>query len=318
MEIRKNLVDSNKYGTKCPYTMNPEYITVHNTYNDAPAENEIAYMIRNDNQVSFHIAVDDKEAIQGLPLERNAWACGDGNGAGNRKSISVEICYSLSGGERYYKAEDNAAIVVAQLMKQYNIPISKVRTHRSWNGKYCPHRMLAEGRWDSFIERVQQAYNGGGHSDEPTIVPPSNNETGVAYIEGNRINLRNGAGSGYGVIRQLNKGEAYQVWGQKDGWLNLGGEQWVYNDPSYIRFEKEGNTNSSSVAGKRVESKVNGLNFRNRPSWSSADVVGTVDAGYGFTIDEKIMVDGSPQYRVHNSKGQVFYITTSETYVRVK
>ncbi|TKJ04296.1 N-acetylmuramoyl-L-alanine amidase, partial [Bacillus cereus] len=62
MEIRKKLVDASKYGTKCPYTMNPEFITVHNTYNDAKAENEVAYMICNDNQVSFHIAVDDKEA----------------------------------------------------------------------------------------------------------------------------------------------------------------------------------------------------------------------------------------------------------------
>ncbi|MED2033528.1 N-acetylmuramoyl-L-alanine amidase [Bacillus thuringiensis] len=169
MEIRKKLVDPSKYGTKCPYTMNPEFITVHNTYNDATAENEVAYMIRNDNQVSFHIAVDDKEAVQGIPLERNAWHTGDGNGNGNRKSIGVEICYSLSGGDRYYKAEDNASIVVAQLMKQYNIPISKVRTHQSWSGKYCPHRMLDEGRWNSFIERVQNAYNGGGNNMKWTM-----------------------------------------------------------------------------------------------------------------------------------------------------
>ncbi|PFX76398.1 N-acetylmuramoyl-L-alanine amidase [Bacillus cereus] len=169
MEIRKKLVDPSKYGTKCPYTMNPEFITVHNTYNDATAENEVSYMIRNDNQVSFHIAVDDKEAVQGIPLERNAWHCGDGGGNGNRKSIGVEICYSLSGGDRYYKAEDNAAIVVAQLMKQYNIPISKVRTHQSWSGKYCPHRMLDEGRWNSFIERVQNAYNGGGNNMKWTM-----------------------------------------------------------------------------------------------------------------------------------------------------
>ena len=149
--------------------MNPEFITVHNTYNDATAENEVSYMIRNDNQVSFHIAVDDKEAVQGIPLERNAWHTGDGNGNGNRKSIGVEICYSLSGGDRYYKAENNAAIVVAQLMKQYNIPISKVRTHQSWSGKYCPHRMLDEGRWNSFIERVQNAYNGGGNNMKWTM-----------------------------------------------------------------------------------------------------------------------------------------------------
>ncbi|WJE24551.1 N-acetylmuramoyl-L-alanine amidase [Bacillus cereus] len=236
MEIRKNLVNSSKYGTKCPYTMNPEFITVHNTYNDATAENEVAYMIRNDNQVSFHIAVDDKEAVQGLPLERNAWHTGDGNGNGNRKSIGVEICYSLNGGERYYKAEDNAAIVVAQLMKQYNIPINKVRTHQSWNGKYCPHRMLAEGRWNSFIERVQNAYNGGGNKVTPTPILPSTSGTGIAYIEGNGINLRKGPGTGYGVIRQLGKGEPYQVFGESNGWLNLGGDQWVYNDPSYIRY----------------------------------------------------------------------------------
>ncbi|MBR9698628.1 N-acetylmuramoyl-L-alanine amidase [Bacillus cereus] len=155
MEIRKKLVDPSKYGTKCPYTMKPKYITVHNTYNDAPAENEVSYMISNNNEVSFHIAVDDKKAIQGIPLERNAWACGDGNGSGNRESISVEICYSKSGGDRYYKAEDNAVDVVRQLMSMYNIPIENVRTHQSWSGKYCPHRMLAEGRWGAFIQKVK-------------------------------------------------------------------------------------------------------------------------------------------------------------------
>lgn len=244
MEIRKNLVNSSKYGTKCPYTMNPEFITVHNTYNDATA-NEVAYMIRNDNQVSFHIAVDDKEAVQGLPLERNAWQTGDGNGNGNRKSIGVEICYSLNGGERYYKAEDNAAIVVAQLMKQYNIPISKVRTHQSWNGKYCPHRMLAEGRWNNFIERVKKACDGGSNQVTSTPIPPSINETGIAYIEGNGVNLRKGPGTGYGVIHQLGKGEPYQVFGESNGWLNLGGDQWIYNDPSYIRYTG-GNASATS------------------------------------------------------------------------
>ncbi|MEB8712335.1 N-acetylmuramoyl-L-alanine amidase [Bacillus thuringiensis] len=252
MEIRKKLVDPSKYGTKCPYTMNPKFITVHNTYNDATAENEVAYMIRNDNQVSFHVAVDDKEAVQGLPLERNAWACGDGNGSGNRESISVEICYSLSGGERYYKAEDNATIVVAQLMKQYNIPINKVRTHQSWSGKYCPHRMLAEGRWDSFIERVQNAHNGGSSLITSKPTPPFNDETGIANIEGNGVNLRKGPGTGYGIIRQLGKGESYKVWGQSNGWLNLGGDQWIYNDSSYIGYSGESTPTTAQTVNDGV------------------------------------------------------------------
>ncbi|PEW95840.1 N-acetylmuramoyl-L-alanine amidase [Bacillus cereus] len=166
MNIEKNLVSSSKYGIKCPYTMNPKYITVHNTYNDASAENEVKYMISNNNEISFHIAVDDKRAIQGIPLERNAWACGDGNGNGNRQSISVEICYSLSGGDRYYKSEENAVDVVRQLMAMYNIPIENVRTHQSWSGKYCPHRMLAEGRWDAFIQKVKNGANA-----KPSVAP---------------------------------------------------------------------------------------------------------------------------------------------------
>ncbi|EOO04686.1 hypothetical protein IAW_06090 [Bacillus cereus str. Schrouff] len=160
MEMRKKLVDPSKYGIKCPYTMNPEFITIHNTYNDDLEESGIYYMINNNNEVYFHIVVDEKEAVQGLPLKCNAWVCGDGNGAGNRKSIIVEICYSKSGGNRYYMAEINAAKIVAQLMKQYNIPISKVRTHQSWSGKYCSHRMLAQKRWDHFIDMVQRVYNG--------------------------------------------------------------------------------------------------------------------------------------------------------------
>ncbi|MDM5439839.1 N-acetylmuramoyl-L-alanine amidase [Bacillus hominis] len=212
MEIRKNLVDSSKYGTKCPYTMNPEFITVHNTYNDATAANEVKYMISNSNEVSFHIAVDDKEAVQGLPLERNAWACGDGNGSGNRKSISVEICYSLSGGNRYYKAEDNAAIVVAQLMKQYNIPLSKVRTHQSWNGKYCPHRMLAEGRWNNFIEKVQNAYNGGGKNvsvDNGVRIKTG----GFSDVEASKKLLEYALARKWWVEPFVNNGEFYYITG---------------------------------------------------------------------------------------------------------
>ncbi|OUB35630.1 hypothetical protein BK708_04275 [Bacillus thuringiensis serovar yunnanensis] len=140
----------------------------------------------------------------------------------------------------------------------------------------------------------------------------------MADIKGYNVNLRKGPDTSYSKIRQLNKPESYIVWAEKDGWLNLGGEQWVYYEPSYIRFKKEGQPTSSAVTGKRVESKVNGLNFRNRPSWSSDDVIGTVDAGYGFIIDEKVRVEGSLQYKVHNSKGATFYITASEAYVRVK
>ena len=70
--FKQNLVSSNKYSVKCPYSMKPKYVVVHNTYNDASPENEVAYMISNNNQVSFHIACGDSSVVQGLPLNRNA------------------------------------------------------------------------------------------------------------------------------------------------------------------------------------------------------------------------------------------------------
>ena len=96
VNIVKNLVPENKYGIKCPNMMNPSRIVIHNTANDASARNEISYMINNDSETSFHYAVDDKEIVQGVLENRNAWHAGDGNGKGNREGIAIEICYSKS------------------------------------------------------------------------------------------------------------------------------------------------------------------------------------------------------------------------------
>ena len=46
------------------------------------------------------------------------------------------------------------------------------------------------------------------------------------------------------------------------------------------------------------------LRFYDSASWSDKDVAGTVDEGLGFTIYGKVSVNGSPQYKVHNSKGK--------------
>lgn len=153
---RKLYVDSSKWKIKCPYLMNPIGICVHNTANDAPAINEANYHNRNNNKVSYHIAVDDKEAIEVVPLNRMAFHAGDGlNGKGNRNYIGIEICYSKSGGEKYRKAEQNAIKLIAMMLYERKWDISRVKKHEDFSGKYCPHRILAEGRWSSFINAIK-------------------------------------------------------------------------------------------------------------------------------------------------------------------
>lgn len=160
MNIRKVDCPENMLNTKCPYDMNPTRIVIHNTANDAAAENEIAYMHSNKNETSFHFAVDDKEAVQGIELNRNAWHAGDGNGRGNREGIAIEICYSKSGGEKWLKALENAAELTAKLLKDYCWGIDKVTKHQDYNGKHCPHRILDEYGWNNFLLLVDRFLNG--------------------------------------------------------------------------------------------------------------------------------------------------------------
>lgn len=155
MNIVQNFVPPSKYNIKCPYSMTPEFIVVHNTANDASARNEVVYMIRNNNQVSFHYAVDDKEIVQGIPENRNAWHAGDGTyGQGNRKGLSIEICYSKSGGQRFIEAEKLAAKFIAYKLKEKGWGIDRVKKHQDFSGKYCPHRTLDMG-WQRFLDMVK-------------------------------------------------------------------------------------------------------------------------------------------------------------------
>lgn len=161
MNIIKRLVDPSKYNVKCPYAINPTRIVVHNTANSASASSEINYMISNNNKVSYHFAVDDKEIIQGIPLDRNTWNSGDGIlGKGNREGISIEICYSKLDKDLYkfIKAEQNAAKLIAQLLKERNWDISKVTKHQDYSGKYCPHRTLDMG-WQRFLDIISNELN---------------------------------------------------------------------------------------------------------------------------------------------------------------
>ena len=171
MEIIKKLVPESKWGIKCPYEMTPTRIVVHNTANDATARNEIDYMTRNNDETSFHYAVDDKEIVQGIEENRNSWNASDGNGKGNREGIAIEICYSLSGGERFIKAEQNAVDLIVDILKRYGWGIDRVTKHQDYgNHKYCPHRTLDMG-WDRFLNMIKAKLE-----DKPT-----SNEVNVYY-----------------------------------------------------------------------------------------------------------------------------------------
>lgn len=216
MNIVKNLVSTSLYYCKCPYSMNATRIVVHNTANDASARNEIQYMINNRNEVSYHYAVDDKEIVQGIPENRNAWHAGDGgNGVGNRQGIAIEICYSKSGGARFDAAEVLAAKFIASKLKEKGWGIDKVTKHQDYSNKYCPHRTLDKG-WQRFLNMIQ-AELGQTTSSSPSA---PNSSSGEKYSTGtpictNTLSVNcNGTGKIYtgdwnGTIGKVIKGAKY-------------------------------------------------------------------------------------------------------------
>lgn len=153
--IRYNLCDPSMYQYKCPFVTDKDGICVHNNGNTASASNEIAYMIRNYNEVSYHAAVDESEIVVGVPFTRNVWASGDGHGAGNFHKIQIEICRSTNENEELFRqAEKNAAEWIAQLLKENNWGLDRVFKHQDFDGKYCPHKTLDWG-WQRFLDMIK-------------------------------------------------------------------------------------------------------------------------------------------------------------------
>lgn len=138
--------------------MAPLYWTIHSTGNlTSTARGEVKNIARFDNprKASFHIAVDEKEAVEGIPLNEVAWHAGDGvKGTGNTKSVGLEICES---GNRQ-KTLDNAVEVTVKGMRELKIPITNLRRHYDWSKKNCPRILSANNwkEWYTFKERVRQ------------------------------------------------------------------------------------------------------------------------------------------------------------------
>ena len=302
MNVIKNLVSQSKYSIKCPYSMTPEFVVVHNTANDASAQNEVKYMISNNNQVSFHFAVDDKEIVQGLPLDRNAWACGDGaNGKGNRKGIQIEICYSKSGGARFENAEKNAAKFIAQLLKERGWGVDKVKKHQDFSNKYCPHRTLDKG-WASFVNMVKDYVN--------ELNKPVQSTQSSSISVGDKVKVKTTAthyATGQSMASFV-KGSTYEVTRIDGNKLLLSDiVSWVWDyDVDKVGSTTQSNSDNSFL----VEIICDELNIRQQADFNSK-VVGTVKKGEVFTIVEE-------KNGLGKLKSGVGYISMNTKYVKRK
>ncbi|WP_033716124.1 N-acetylmuramoyl-L-alanine amidase [Bacillus mycoides] len=303
-----------------------EGVVAHSTATpEAPAINIQKYESRTWRAAFVHYAVDWDEKIQIASTKYRAWGAGS---AANARFVHVELC-ETSDPMKFKRSYEQYVELIGEILRERNIHPSKgLWTHKDVTYKlggtdhedplnYLHSHGVSEAE---FRADVLKAYNGktitvDAKSQEQSERPGTVDENGFVYIGGFNVNLRSGPSIGNSVIRKLQKGETYKVGGKVGNWLNIGGNQWIYYDSSYIRYDGE---EASTIAGKRAISKVNNLRFYESPSWQDKDVAGLVDGGLGFVIDAKVSVNGLYQYKVHNSKSKTYYVTANQAYVYVR
>ena len=118
VSIREVKCPTDKYSIKCPYTMTPEFIVIHNTANKAPAKNEIAYMHENNSilttftgLMSISSLVLSTIAVTGIPALLGAkvldWTV----------DIIIPIAKKLSKNNKYIiKAVASAVLITVSLL----------------------------------------------------------------------------------------------------------------------------------------------------------------------------------------------------------
>jgi N-acetylmuramoyl-L-alanine amidase len=171
--IVNHIPKSTPYNRRPGLAMVPQYLTIHSTANpNSTAQDERGWLInpKNDRTASWHICVDEKEAVEAIPLNEVSWHAGDGvKGTGNRASIAIEICES---GNRQ-KTLENTIQLVAKILKERGWNTNKLRRHYDWSGKSCPRILMANNwaGWEQFKRNVQKELSGGGNVTQDKNTP---------------------------------------------------------------------------------------------------------------------------------------------------
>ena len=178
----------------------------------------------------------------------------DGHGKGNMEGIAIEICYSKSGGDRFIKAEQNAAKFIAQLLKERGWGVDKVTKHQDYSSKYCPHRTLDMG-WERFLNMIraelgQAQVNTPANSKEPNytgkiIYQSYDNKKGKWLPEVNSHDTNEYAGN---LGNNMGGLRAKPTYGEIKMQVHTVGGSWL-DWVSSKKYSKNNKTNGNSYAG---------------------------------------------------------------------
>lgn len=222
------------------------YVTLHNTgLVDVKANNfhrslKTQNSLSNGRQASWTFTVDDVEIYQETKANWETWHAG--NSTGNKNSISIEMCM-WSNKEKQKKTYENAAALVAMLLKHYKLSVDKVVQHNKWSGKNCPEYLRAGKHgfnWNWFMDRVKAHYNGTASNTTSTNSTTNSDVekriVGTVEVLADSLNVRKEASFDCCVVSSLKKGQKVNVMAIKNGLYKIQEGQWISAGEKYVKF----------------------------------------------------------------------------------
>ena len=221
IKMKKNLANRSNYGNKRSLK-DIEWLVIHYTGNDGDTdENNGKYFHNNVVKASSHYFVDDDSVTQSVPDNYIAYAVGGskyascpstGGGTAygkctNANSISIEICDDVKNGKVYPSAKtiENVIELTRYLMKEYDIPVSKVIRHFDVTGKLCPAYWCGTAKknqkwkdefWNKLAEPKKEFKNGDYNGKVKTTA---------------NLNVRAGRGTDYKILGTLPRGTVVEA-----------------------------------------------------------------------------------------------------------
>ena len=215
---KKLISNRRNYGSKRSTSL-IKYLVYHYTANDGDTDEANAkYFHNNVVKASAHRFVDDDSVTISVPDNYVAWHCGGGlqgskghtyyKKCTNTNSIGIEMCDTKRNGkyEVTPKTRSNAIALGKEFVKKYGIKKENVIRHYDVTGKNCPAYFVKdEEEWKKFRDEIFET---------------KKKEFKTYYIKVNTksLNVREGAGTKYKVVKTIKKGEKWLIRNEKNGW----------------------------------------------------------------------------------------------------
>ncbi|OTQ83651.1 N-acetylmuramoyl-L-alanine amidase, partial [Bacillus subtilis subsp. subtilis] len=214
------------------------------------------------------------------------------------------------------KAEALAIKFIAQLLKERGWGVDRVKKHQDWSGKYCPHRVLDEGRWNAVKSAIAAELKAlGGNTSSSSSKPPTKVvKTNGSYVKNtviaDSLNVRTQRNANSSIVLTLPKGSTvqYQKGSTQNGWgyikyTNSKGATYSgYVNVKYIKSDAElgqsapkpKSTSKPNSSGIKSVGKIKVVGVKSaaivmdRPDKNKAKNLGTVDLGDTVSISGSV------------------------------